>query len=72
MLSDSHFPNGATRLHKILPSIIYEGVFERYTKLDLTFLGDKPLPIVGLEARLEQYYETTSTYGIRSLEGVKY
>jgi hypothetical protein len=42
----------------------FEDIFTRYSALDITYTKDKPYAIAGLQSRLEQTYNTKSTYGI--------
>ncbi|RSL99016.1 hypothetical protein CEP52_009960 [Fusarium oligoseptatum] len=63
-LGDANFPDVAIKASKGTRILFYEGLYERYSRLDFTKAYDRPIAIAGLEQRLVNAFETHGGYGV--------
>jgi hypothetical protein len=63
-LGDANFPNAAEKYVKGMRIELFQDLYERYSRLALTFPSDRPIAIKGLETRLLDTFGTTGGYGI--------
>ena len=65
LLGSSHFPSlPVTRFSPGPTLLAFEDIFTRYSKLELSFIDDRPVALSGLAKRLETFYRTPVTCGI--------
>ncbi|KAJ8133056.1 hypothetical protein O1611_g567 [Lasiodiplodia mahajangana] len=63
-LGDSNFPRSAEDYVKGKKIKLIQSLYERYSTMALTFSGDRPIAIRGLEARLMHTFGGIAKYGI--------
>ncbi|KAH7155791.1 hypothetical protein B0J13DRAFT_521913 [Dactylonectria estremocensis] len=63
-LGDSDFPRSADKYVKGMKIELFQDLYERYSKLGLSFVSDRSVAIKGLETRLLTTFGTTGGYGI--------
>lgn len=63
-LGDSNFPQSVSTFVKGMKIELYQGLYERFSNLEITFPGDRPVAIKGLETRLIRTFGTTGGFGI--------
>ncbi|KAF2018244.1 HET-domain-containing protein [Aaosphaeria arxii CBS 175.79] len=63
-LGDANFPHSVEAYKKGRKIQLYQNLYEQYSHLNLTFDGDKPIAIKGLESRLVQALQTQGGYGV--------
>ncbi|KAF2104858.1 HET-domain-containing protein [Rhizodiscina lignyota] len=66
-LGDSNFPHSVDAYVKGMKIELYQDLYERYSKLALSFSADRPVAIRGLESRLSQTFRTAGGYGVFEL-----
>jgi hypothetical protein len=66
-LGDSNFPQSVDSYVKGMKIELYQDLYERYSKLALSFSADRPIAIKGLETRLIKTFGTTGGYGVFEL-----
>lgn len=66
-LGDSNFPQSVDPYVKGMKIELYQDLYERYSKLALSFPADRPIAIKGLETRLIKTFGTTGSYGVFEL-----
>lgn len=64
ILSSSNFPRSIGSQEPADCRRVFKAIFERYSKLELTQINDRPVAIAGLEYRLAQAYGTHIIFGI--------
>lgn len=63
-LGDANFPNAAEKYVKGKRIELSQDLYERYSRLALSFPKDRPIAIKGLETRLLDTFGTTGGYGV--------
>jgi hypothetical protein len=63
-LGDSDFPNAVGKDVKGVRIELFQGLYERYSRLALSFPSDRPIAIKGLETRLLDTFRTAGGYGV--------
>ncbi|CZR58814.1 uncharacterized protein PAC_08706 [Phialocephala subalpina] len=63
-LGDAYFPKAAEKYVKGMRIELFQDLYERYSRLALSFPSDRPIAIKGLEARLLDTFNTTGGYGL--------
>ncbi|KAH7156589.1 hypothetical protein EDB81DRAFT_928634 [Dactylonectria macrodidyma] len=63
-LGDSDFPRSADKYVKGMKIELFQDLYERYSKLALSYASDRSIAIKGLETRLLQTFDTTGGYGV--------
>ncbi|KAI1420106.1 hypothetical protein F5Y12DRAFT_792268 [Xylaria sp. FL1777] len=63
-LGDPNFPRSVDQFTKGLRIEIFQDLYERYSRLDLSYPSDRPLAIRGLESRLINTFGTSGGVGI--------
>ncbi|KAF2704368.1 hypothetical protein K504DRAFT_390780 [Pleomassaria siparia CBS 279.74] len=63
-LGDSNFPHSVEAYVKGMKIQLFQGLYERYTNLALSFSIDRPVAIKGLEKRLIRTLKTVGGYGV--------
>lgn len=63
-LGDANFPRSAETYVKGMRIELFQDLYERYSRLALSFPSDRPIAIKGLETRLIDTFDTTGGYGI--------
>lgn len=63
-LGDANFPNSAEKYVKGMRIELFQDLYERYSRLALSFPSDRPIAIKGLEKRLIDTFNTTGGYGV--------
>ncbi|KAI3325793.1 hypothetical protein HD806DRAFT_491241 [Xylariaceae sp. AK1471] len=63
-LGDSHFPTGALRYFGGSGILLYQNLYQLYSRLNLTSTQDRPRAIASLEERLGLALDTVCAYGI--------
>jgi len=63
-LGDSDFPRSVDSFVKGMKIELYQGLYERFSNLQITFPGDRPVAIKGLETRLMNTFNTAGGFGV--------
>ncbi|KAI8711169.1 Protein kinase domain-containing protein [Fusarium sp. LHS14.1] len=63
-LGDANFPNSFPDYVKGKKIKLYQDLYERYSKLALSYPTDRPIAIRGLERRLRNFLGTRAGYGV--------
>jgi hypothetical protein len=64
-LGDPKFPNKAMRTpSRALKIRYFQDLYRLYSKLDFSWIEDRPIAIAGLERRLQNAYGTSGGYGV--------
>jgi hypothetical protein len=63
-LGDSNFPYSMPNFVKGQQIALYQDLYERYSRLELSFIQDRPVAIRGLETRLIKVLETKGKFGV--------
>lgn len=63
-LGDSNFPHSVEAFKHGRQIQHYQGLYERYSSLGLSYPGDRPVAIAGLEQRLLAALKSTGGYGV--------
>ncbi|KAL8282512.1 hypothetical protein RB601_008411 [Gaeumannomyces tritici] len=64
ILGDANFPHSTDSFVKGMKIELYQGLYERFSNLQITFPSDRPVAIKGLETRLLRTFGTTGGFGI--------
>ncbi|KAH6889644.1 hypothetical protein B0T10DRAFT_571612 [Thelonectria olida] len=63
-LGDANFPHSADKYVKGMKIEFFQDLYERFSKLALSRVSDRPVAIKGVEARLLDTFHTSGGYGI--------
>ncbi|KAK6067527.1 Interleukin-1 receptor-associated kinase 4 [Seiridium cupressi] len=64
LLGDSHFPKSILPYFRKDRQVLYQGLYEEYSRLSFSVPSDRSIAILGLERRLAQAFHTRAAYGV--------
>ncbi|KAI1326501.1 hypothetical protein F5Y16DRAFT_374969 [Xylariaceae sp. FL0255] len=63
-IGDANFPESALEYYRDGRQILVQDLFQQYSKLAFSVKSDRPVAILGLQARLEQAFKTRAAFGL--------